>query len=67
MSHCTREGEPKLLQECTYPLTAVGVVDRVITDLAVLDITEAGFVLVECAPGVTPAQVVAATGAPVQT
>lgn len=67
MSHCTREGEPKLLQECTYPLTAVGVVDRVITDLAVLDITAEGFVLVECAPGVTPAQVQAATGAPVQT
>ena len=67
MSHSTREGAPKLLKECTYPLTAVGAVNRVITDLAVLDITEEGFALVECAPGVTPAQVEAATGAPVRT
>lgn len=65
MTHETREGESKLVRECTYPLTAPGVVDRVITDLAVLDVADRGFVLVECAPGVTRAQVEKATGAPV--
>ncbi len=65
MTHRTRKDEPKLLSECTYPLTAVGVVDRVITDLAVLDTSEDGFVLVECAPGVTREQVAAATAAPI--
>lgn len=64
-THLTREGEPKLVSECTYPLTAPGVVNRVISDLGVLDITDRGFVLVECAPGVTPEQIRAATGAPV--
>jgi len=64
-THLTREGEPKLVGECTYPLTAPGVVDRVISDLGVIDVTDRGFVLVECAPGVTPEQIRAATGAPV--
>ncbi len=64
-THRTKEGEPKLVDECTYPLTARGVVDRVITDLAVIDVTADGFRLVECAPGVTPEQVRDATGAPV--
>lgn len=64
MTHVTREGEPKLVRQCTYPLTAVGAVNRVITDLAVVDVTERGLVLVECAPGVSPAEVRAATGAP---
>ncbi|MFW6050035.1 MAG: 3-oxoacid CoA-transferase subunit B [Myxococcota bacterium] len=64
-SHRTKNDEPKLVAECTYPLTARGVVDRVITDLAVLDPSPEGFQLVECAPGVTPEQVRAGTGAPV--
>lgn len=64
-THLTRDGEPKLVSECTYPLTALGVVNRVITDLGVLDITDRGFALVECAPDVTPEQIRAATGAPV--
>ncbi|MEZ4255751.1 MAG: 3-oxoacid CoA-transferase subunit B [Polyangiales bacterium] len=64
--HTTKKGEPKLLARCDYPLTAVGVVDRVITDLAVLDPDGDAFVLVECAPGVTLDQVKAATGAPVK-
>jgi 3-oxoacid CoA-transferase subunit B len=63
--HLTKRGEPKLLDQCTYPLTAVGVVDRVITDLAVLDTTPDGFRLVECAPGVTVEQVREATAATV--
>jgi 3-oxoacid CoA-transferase subunit B len=64
-THATKDGEPKLVRQCTYPLTAKGVVGRIITDLAVLDITAEGFRLAECAPGVTPNQVRAATGAPV--
>lgn len=65
LTHRTRNDEPKLVAECSYPLTAVGVVDRVITDLAVIDVTERGFVLVECAPDVTREEVEQATAAPV--
>ncbi len=61
-THLTKKGQPKLLAECNFPLTAVGVVDRVITDMAVLDIREGAFHLAECAEGVTAEEVVAATG-----
>ena len=50
--HCTKNGDPKLVEACSYPLTGLGVVDRVYTDLAVIDITEQGFQLVELSPGV---------------
>ena len=50
--HCKRTGEPKLVGSCTYPLTGPAVVDRIYTDLAVIDITPAGFQLVELSPGV---------------
>ena len=50
--HCPRDGQPKLVEACTYPLTGPAAVDRVYTDLAVIDITPAGFQLVELAPGV---------------
>ncbi|WP_392424823.1 CoA transferase subunit B [Barrientosiimonas humi] len=63
MEHVTRKGDPKLLSECTLPITGRGVVSRVITDLAVLDVTGDAFALVELAPGVTAAQVRDATGA----
>ncbi|MBX3372196.1 MAG: CoA transferase subunit B [Phycisphaeraceae bacterium] len=63
--HCTRTGEPKLVERCTYPLTGLRVVDRVYTDLAVIDITPAGFRLVEPAPGVDLDLIRARTGAPV--
>jgi 3-oxoacid CoA-transferase subunit B len=53
----------KILKKCDLPLTGVGVVDRIITDLGVVDITETGLKLVELAPGVSKEQVVAATGA----
>jgi 3-oxoacid CoA-transferase subunit B len=66
MTHKTRDGAPKLVRECSYPLTAVGVVNRIITDLAVIDVTASGLALVECAPGTTPDQVQNATDAPLQ-
>ena len=62
MEH-TLKGAPKLLKECTYPLTAKGAVHRIITELAVIDVTEKGFLLVEVAPGVTAEEVQAATEA----
>ena len=59
--------ELKILPKCTLPLTGVGVISQIITDLCVLDITHAGLNLVELAPGVTKEEVVAKTGAPVDT
>jgi 3-oxoacid CoA-transferase subunit B len=64
MEHLTKEGEHKILPECDLPLTGRTVVSRIITDLAVIDVTEAGLVLRELAPGVTIDQVQAATGVP---
>ncbi|GAA1248270.1 3-oxoacid CoA-transferase subunit B [Pseudonocardia aurantiaca] len=52
-SHTTKDGRPKLLPACTYPLTAAGVVDRIYTDLAVLDVTDSGFLVRELVPGVS--------------
>lgn len=62
--HCTKNGEPKLVERCTYPLTGRGVVTRVYTELAVIDVTPAGFSLVELSPGVDFEYVQARTGAP---
>jgi 3-oxoacid CoA-transferase subunit B len=62
MEHTAKGGTHKLLKNCDLPLTGVGVVDRVITDLAVLDITEAGLKLVELAAGVSVEQLQEATG-----
>ena len=59
--------ELKILPKCTLPLTGVGVISQIITDLCVLDITRAGLSLIELAPGVTKEEVIAKTGAPVDT
>ena len=63
--HVTRDGDLKLLQRCSYPLTGVGVVSRIFTDLAVIDVTSRGFQLVELAPGITFEEVEGKTGAPI--
>ena len=66
MFHLTRDGEPKLLRECSYPLTAIRCVSTVVTDLAVIDIDAGGFVLRELAPGVSVDDVRQATAAPLR-
>jgi 3-oxoadipate CoA-transferase, beta subunit len=63
-SHTTKDGRPKLLPSCTYPLTAAGVVNRVYTDLAVIDVTPEGFVVREMVPGLTRDELQSKTAAP---
>jgi 3-oxoacid CoA-transferase subunit B len=65
MEHTARGGEHKILEACTLPLTGRSVVNRIITDLAVLDVTPQGLVLAELAPDVTVAELRERTGAPV--
>ncbi|MCY4619023.1 MAG: 3-oxoacid CoA-transferase subunit B [Chloroflexi bacterium] len=65
MAHVTREGEPRIVEACDYPLTAERCVDVIITDYAVIDVTESGFQLREVAPGISVGEVIDWTGAPV--
>ena len=64
MAHVTREGEPRIVDVCEYPLTAERCVDVIITDLAVIDVTLDGLTLRETAPGIAAEDVAAWTGAP---
>ncbi|MEH6406821.1 MAG: CoA transferase subunit B, partial [Leeuwenhoekiella sp.] len=61
MMHTNREGESKLLKKCSLPLTGVGCVTRIVTNLAVIEVTEKGFKLLERAPGVTIDEIIKAT------
>jgi 3-oxoacid CoA-transferase subunit B len=62
MEHCAKNGEHKILQKCTLPLTGVGVVNRIISDLGVFDVTPQGLTAAELAPGVTQDEVRVKTG-----
>jgi 3-oxoadipate CoA-transferase beta subunit len=64
MEHLTREGESKIVERCTYPLTGIGCVSRIFTDLAVLDVTPAGLRVVEMAHGLSLGELTRLTGVP---
>ena len=64
--HTTKDGAPKLVEQCSYPLTALGAVSRIYTNLAVIDVTAEGFVVRDMVPGLTLEALQARTGAPLR-
>jgi len=64
MEHVAKGDQHKILEECSLPLTGVGVVNRIITDLGVIDVTDNGLKVVELADGVTAEEIQKKTGAP---
>ena len=66
MAHTTKTGEPKLVREITYPATSRGIVSRIYTELAVIDVTKTGLRVREMAPGLTFDELQKKTGAPLQ-
>ena len=66
MEHCTKDGAPKIVERCTYPLTGVGCVSRVYTDLAVIDVTTEGLVALEWVDGLSFDELCRLTGAPLK-
>ena len=61
MQHTTKDGKPRILKQCTYPLSGRGIVDTIVTDVAVIHVTPEGLELLEVAPGFTPEEVQAIT------
>ena len=66
MEHLTREGESKIVKACTYPLTGMGCVNRIYTDLAVIDVTADGLAVVDCVPGLSLEELQRLTGVPLK-
>ena len=66
MEHLTREGESKIVKACSYPLTGMGCVNRIYTDLAVIDVTAEGLAVVDCVPGLSLEELVRLTGVPLR-
>jgi 3-oxoacid CoA-transferase subunit B len=64
MAHCSRNGEPKILNECSFPLTGKGVVNIIVTELALISVEDGRLVLRELAPGISEEEVREKTGAP---
>ena len=64
MPHTTKDGAPRIVRKCSFPLTAKNCVDKIITDLAVIEVTQRGLVVKEIAPAWTPEEVQALTEAP---
>jgi len=63
MEHCSRDGKPKIVKKCTFPLTATGIVDKIFTDLAVIDVSPKGLILREVAPSVSIEEILGLTEA----